>query len=55
MIFAIETIWYSVVALVLSAPLPRAHYLASKAWLDRTAGAIMSLLGLKLIFETPQP
>jgi len=55
MIFAIETIWYSVVALVLSAPSPRAHYLASKAWLDRTAGAIMSLLGLKLIFETQQP
>lgn len=54
MIFAIETIWYSVVAVALSAPAPRAHYLASKAWLDRTAGAIMSLLGLKLIFETPQ-
>jgi threonine/homoserine/homoserine lactone efflux protein len=51
MIFAIETIWYSVVALVLSAPSPRAHYLSSKAWLDRTAGAIMSLLGFKLIFE----
>ena len=43
------------VALVLSAPSPRAHYLASKVWLDRTAGAIMSLLGLKLIFETQQP
>jgi threonine/homoserine/homoserine lactone efflux protein len=55
MIFAIETIWYSVVALVLSAPSSRAHYLASKAWLDRTAAAIMSLLGLKLIFETQQP
>jgi threonine/homoserine/homoserine lactone efflux protein len=55
MIFAIETIWYSVVALALSAPAPRARYLASKAWLDRTAGAIMSLLALKLIFETQQP
>lgn len=55
MIFAIETIWYSVVALVLSAPSPRAHYLASKAWIDRTAGAIMSLLGLKLIVETQRP
>lgn len=50
-IFAIETIWYSVVALALSAPAPRARYLASKAWLDRAAGAIMSLLGIKLIFE----
>jgi threonine/homoserine/homoserine lactone efflux protein len=55
MIFAIETIWYSVVAVALSAPSPRAHYLASKAWIDRTAGSIMSLLGLKLIFETQQP
>ncbi len=51
MIFVIETAWYSVVAVALSAPSPRARYLASKAWLDRTAGAIMSLLGIKLIFE----
>jgi threonine/homoserine/homoserine lactone efflux protein len=55
MVFAIETIWYSVVALALSSPLPRARYLASKAWIDRTAGTIMSLLGLKLIFEAQQP
>lgn len=55
MIFTIETIWYSVVALALSAPAPRARYLASKAWLDRTAGAIMSVLGVKLIFEAQQP
>ncbi len=55
MIFAIETTWYSVVAVALSAPSPRARYLASKVWLDRTAGAIMSLLGIKLIFEAQQP
>jgi threonine/homoserine/homoserine lactone efflux protein len=55
MVFAIETIWYSVVALVLSSPLPRAPYLAAKVWIDRTAGTIMSLLGLKLIFEAQQP
>lgn len=55
MIFAIETIWYSVVALALSAPAPRARYLASKACLDRAAGAIMSVLGIKLIFEAQQP
>lgn len=55
MIFVIEATWYSVVAIVLSAPLPRARYLASKAWLDRTAGAIMSLLGIKLIFAAQQP
>jgi threonine/homoserine/homoserine lactone efflux protein len=55
MVFAIETFWYSVVALALSSPSPRARYLASKAWIDRTAGAIMSSLGLKLIFEAHQP
>ncbi len=54
MIFAIETTWYSVVALALSAPVARARYLVSKAWLDRSAGAVLSLLGLKLIFEAPQ-
>jgi threonine/homoserine/homoserine lactone efflux protein len=54
MVFAIETIWYSVVALALSAPSPRARYLTSKVWLDRSAGAIMSLLGLKLIFGAQQ-
>lgn len=55
MIFVIETTWYAVVAIALSAPAPRARYLASKAWLDRSAGAIMSLLGTKLIFDAPQP
>ena len=54
MVFAIETIWYSVVALALSSPSPRARYFALKAWIDRTAGAIMSLLGFKLIFEAQQ-
>jgi len=55
MIFFIEAIWYSVVAIALTAPLPRAYFLSSKTWIDHTAGAIMSLLGLKLIFETQQP
>jgi threonine/homoserine/homoserine lactone efflux protein len=55
MVFAIETLWYSVVALALSSPSPRVRYLESKAWIDRTAGAIMSLLGVKLIFEAQQP
>lgn len=54
MVFAIETAWYSAVALALSAPVPRARYLASKHWLDRTAGSVMSLLGLKLVFEARQ-
>lgn len=55
LIFAIETLWYSVVALALSSPSPRARYLASKAWLDRAAGTIMATLGFKLIFEAQHP
>lgn len=55
LIFAIETTWYSLVAIVLSAPAPRVRYLALKKWIDRTAGTILALLGVKLIFEAPHP
>ncbi|MGD1951181.1 MAG: LysE family translocator [Leptolyngbyaceae cyanobacterium] len=54
-VFMIEVGWYSLVALVLSSTVPRARYLASKKWLDRTAGTISSLLGAKLIFEANNP
>ncbi|MEM6256123.1 MAG: LysE family translocator [Cyanobacteria bacterium P01_D01_bin.156] len=54
-VFIIEAGWYSLVALTLSATTPRARYLASKKWLDRTAGTILSLLGAKLIFEANTP
>ena len=49
LVFVIETGWYSIVALALSAPAPRAAYLRSKAGLDRVAGGIMTVLGIKLI------
>lgn len=51
LVLAIETLWYATVALALSAPTPRARYLASKRWLDRAAGAVMAALGLKLVLE----
>jgi threonine/homoserine/homoserine lactone efflux protein len=50
-IFVIEAGWYSVVALALSAPSPRAAYLRWKTWTDRAAGGAMALLGTKLIFD----
>jgi threonine/homoserine/homoserine lactone efflux protein len=53
-VFAIETTWYAIVAAALSSPSPRARYLASKVWLDRTAGGILALLGAKLIIDAPQ-
>lgn len=43
--------WYALVAIAFSAERPRQHYLRSKLWLDRTAGAVMGLLGLKLISD----
>ncbi len=48
-VFLIEIGWYAVVALVLSASGPRAVYLRAKAAINRPAGAVMGLLGLKLV------
>jgi threonine efflux protein len=50
-IFCIEAGWYAIVALALSAPAPAAAYLRWKAWIDRAAGGVMGLLGLKLIYD----
>ena len=52
MIFAVETGWYVMVAIAFSAPAPRRSYLRLKRWIDRIAGSVMALLGLKLIWET---
>lgn len=51
-IFAIEAGWYAIVALALSASSPRAAYLRWKLWIDRSAGAVMTALGLRLILAT---
>ena len=51
LIFAVEAGWYALVALVFSASGPRAVYLRSKLLADRLAGAVMGLLGLKLMIE----
>lgn len=49
LVFVIEAAWYSVVAVAFSTAHPRAAYLRWKGWIDRTAGAVMALLGTKLI------
>jgi threonine/homoserine/homoserine lactone efflux protein len=48
-VFAVEAGWYTIVALAFSAHHPRQIYLATKAWIDRTAGAVMAGLGLELV------
>jgi threonine/homoserine/homoserine lactone efflux protein len=47
-VFAIETGWYALVALVLSSDRPRLAYLRFKTWIDRAAGGVMIALGLRL-------
>jgi threonine/homoserine/homoserine lactone efflux protein len=49
LVFAIESGWYALVALVLSSERPRAAYLRYKAVVDRVAGGVMVALGLKLV------
>jgi len=51
MIFSIEAGWYAIVALLFSAERPRGAYLRGKRWIDRAAGTVMGLLGLKLALE----
>jgi threonine/homoserine/homoserine lactone efflux protein len=51
-IMAIETGWYTLVALAFSLPQPRAAYLRWKGRIDRLAGAVMAALGVKLILSS---
>lgn len=53
-VFAIEAGWYALVAVLLSSARPRGAYLSGKTWIDRTAGVIMSGLGLKLLTSAKQ-
>lgn len=55
LIFVIESAWYIVVALAFSAEQPRAAYLRAKLWLDRLAGSVMGVLGLRLVVEASRP
>ena len=48
LVFLIEAGWYAIVATALSAEAPRSTYLRFKKWVDRFAGGIMGVLGIKL-------
>ncbi len=50
-VLAIETGWYSVVAMAFSAEQPRAAYLRSKSRVDRLAALAMGGLGLRLVAD----
>jgi threonine/homoserine/homoserine lactone efflux protein len=49
LVFCVETGWYALVALVLSAGTPQRIYLTYKTLVDRLAGLVMLSLGLKLV------
>lgn len=51
LVLALEASWYAIVAVAFSAHRPRSAYLRSKAWIDRVAGAVMGLLGARLVSE----
>jgi threonine/homoserine/homoserine lactone efflux protein len=54
-IFVIETGWYSIVVLVLSASAPRSAYLSAKALFDRAAASVLGLLGVRLALGAAEP
>ena len=49
LVFLIEMMWYTLVALALSSNVPRKVYLHYKAWIDRVAGGLMIALGFRLV------
>ncbi len=51
LVFAIETGWYTVVALCFSSQRPRDLYLRAKRWIDRVAAGAIAALGLRLILS----
>jgi threonine/homoserine/homoserine lactone efflux protein len=51
LIFVQESAWYALVALAFSSARPRALYLHAKRWIDRAAGTVIGLLGVRLIIE----
>ncbi|WP_434747610.1 LysE family translocator [Pantoea sp. Lu_F5_004] len=51
MAFCIDTLWYALVACLLSADRPRRIYISYKRWLDRIGGGVMCLLGIRLFIR----
>ena len=54
-VFLIETGWYTLVAVALSSEKPRAAYLRWRRWVDRAAGTVLGILGIRLIADAIRP
>jgi len=46
-----EIVWYSLVSLFFGSSPVRRLYLTTKRWIDRTTGAFLGLLGLRLLWQ----
>ena len=55
LIVILETGWYGLVTLAMSAEGPRLAYLRGKSWIDRLAGGVMISLGLRLALYAESP
>ena len=55
LILLVEAGWYVVVAVAFSSARPRAAYLRSKRWIDRLAGSVLGVLGVRLIVDAGRP
>jgi threonine/homoserine/homoserine lactone efflux protein len=55
LVFVVEAGWYAIVALALSSASPRAAYLRAKTMVDRTAGTMLGVLGLKFVASAREP
>lgn len=51
LIFVQETAWYALVAFAFSSARPRALYLRARTVIDRVAGAVIGLLGIRLLLD----
>lgn len=51
-VFVLEGSWYLLVALALSSARPRQTYLRAKTGIDRATGAVLGLLGIKLLLSS---
>lgn len=54
-IFILEISWYSFVSIVLSSASPRRTYFKARTGIDRVAGGVMALLGLRLLLHVILP
>jgi threonine/homoserine/homoserine lactone efflux protein len=51
--FILETLWYALVALMLSTPAALEIYRRFGKWIERTIGAFLAGFGVRMIYDRP--